>query len=212
MGRLLGQLKLTNTVGENKRVKLSSDCIADIEWWDRYLARFNGVEIIYPSVPILLSLDQLLESSALVNCGDAQMMGGGSYFGMEYWSRPFPRWLQDIQIPIHLKEFWCVLVSAWLWGEQRRGKLVHIFCDSDPVVHEKPKDPRMQELRREFLFIVCTRSFTPDFPKIGMNRVADFISRVHDRFETEEFFAKNNLPQRRLIHCPDNLFTLRSNW
>ena len=73
MGRLLGQLKLTNSVGENKKVKLSPDCIADIQWWDRYLGRFNGVEIIYPTDPILLSLDQLLDTSTLVNCGDAQM-------------------------------------------------------------------------------------------------------------------------------------------
>ena len=218
MGRLLGQLKLTNSVGENKKVKLSSDCIADINWWDRYLARFNGVEMMYPANPILLSLDQLLDSSALVNCGDAQMMGGGAYYGMEYWSRPFPRWLQDTQVPIHLKEFWVVIVSAWIWGEHWKGKLVHIFSDSDPVVdvlvHEKPKDCRMQELLREFLFIVCTRGFTPVFRKIGTkeNHVADFISRVHDKSETEKFFKTKHLPHRKLVHCPDNLFTLRSNW
>ena len=218
MGRLLGQLKLTNLIGENKKVKLSSDCMADIEWWDRYLRRFNGVEIMYPADPVMLSLDQLLDTSAMVNCGDAQMMGGGSYFGMEYWSRPFPRWLQDPQIPIHIKEFWVVLASAWLWGEQWRGKVVHIFSDSDPVVdvlvHEKPKDVRMQELLREFLFIVCTRGFTPVFRKIGTkeNAVADFISRVHNQSETEIFFKKKNLPTRKLVSCPDNLFTLRSNW
>ena len=134
MGRLLGQLKLTNSVGENKKVKLSSECIADIRWWDRYLGRFNGVEIIYPADPILLSLEQLLDSPALVNCGDAQMMGAGSYFGMEYWSRPFPSWIQDTGVPIHLKEFWTVIASAWLWGESWRGKLVYIFSDSDPVI------------------------------------------------------------------------------
>ena len=218
MSRLLGQLKLTNAVGENKKVKLSHDCMADIQWWDRYLRRFNGVEIMYPSDPVMLSLDQLLETSALVNCGDAQMLGGGSYYGMEYWSRPFPRWLQDTRVPIHQKEFYVVLASAWLWGEQWRGKVVHIFSDSDPVidvlVHEKPKDPAMQELLREFLFIVCTRGFTPVFRKIGTkaNAVADYISRVHDKVDTEAFFLKNSLPPRKLISCPDNLFTLRSNW
>ena len=218
MGRLLGQLKLTNAIGDNKKVKLSPDCMADIQWWDRYLRRFNGVEIMYPSDPILLSLDQLLGTSALVNCGDAQMMGGGSYYDLEYWSRSFPRWLQDTQIPIHVKEFWVVLASAWLWGERWRGKVVHIFSDSDPVVdvlvHEKPKDPKMQELLREFLFIVCTRGFTPIFRKIGTkaNAVADYISRVHNQSETKEYFRKNNLPLRKLVNCPDNLFTLRSNW
>ena len=218
MGHLLGQLKLTNLVSENKKVKLSEDCMEDILWWDRYLRRFNGVEIIYLTDPVMLSLDQLLGSSALVNCGDAQMMGGGSYFNMEYWSRPFPRWLQDPIIPIHVKEFWVVLASAWLWGECWRGKVVHIFSDSDPVVdvlvHEKTKDPKMQILLREFLFIVCTRGFTPVFRKISSkaNAVADYISRVHDQTDTREFFQKNHLPLRNLISCPDNLFTLRSNW
>ena len=218
MARLLGQLKLHSTVGDNKKLKLSQDCMADIFWWDRYLRRFNGVEILYPSDPISLSLEQLLESSFLVNCGDAQMMGGGSYYGMEYWSRPFPRWLQDPQIPIHVKEFWTVLASAWLWGEYWRGKVIYIFSDSDPVVdvlvHEKPKDVKMQELLREFLFIVCTRGFTPVFRKIGSkaNAVADYISRVHDQSETKDFFIRNNLPLRKWVPCPDNLFTLRSNW
>ena len=218
MGRLLGQLKLTNSVGENKKVKQSSDCMADIQWWDRYLRRFNGVEIMYPADPVMLSLDQLLDTPAVVNCGDAQMMGGGSYYVMEYWSRPFPRWLQDPQIPIHIKEFWVVLSSAWLWGEQWRGKVVHIFSDNDAVVdvlvHEKPKNATMQELLREFLFIVCTRGFIPVFRKIGTkeNAVADYISRVHDKSETESYFKEKNLPARKLISCPDNLFTLRSNW
>ena len=218
MARLLSQLKMTNSVAENKKVKLSEDCRSDIYWWDRYLRRFNGVEIIYPSDPILLSLEQLLDSSTMVNCGDAQMMGGGSYFGMEYWSRPFPRWLQDTRVPIHVKEFYTVLASAWLWGENWRGQVVHIFSDSDPVVdvlvHEKPKDAMMQELLREFLFIVCTMGFTPMFRKISSkaNAVADFISRVHDEQDTVEYFRKNNLPLRNPVPCPDNFFTLRSNW
>ena len=218
MARLLGQLKLTSLLGDNKKVKLTPDCLADIQWWNRYLRRFNGIEIMYPTDPIMLSLDQLLETSALVNCGDAQMLGGGSYFGMEYWSRAFPRWLQDCQIPIHVKEFYVVLASAWLWGDLWRGKVVHIFSDNDAVVdvltHEKPKDPKLQELLREFLFIVCTRGFTPVFRKIGTkeNAVADYISRVHNHIDTNNFFRQNNLPPRKLVECPDNFFTLRSNW
>ena len=92
------------------------------------------------------------------------------------------------------------------------------FSDSDPVVdvlvHEKPKDPKMQELLREFLFVVCTRGFTPVFRKIGTkaNKVADYISRVHDISETEKYFLVNNLPLRKKVDCPDNFFTLRSNW
>ena len=218
MSRLLTQLKSMHTLPDQKKAPLSEDCKEDIKWWSRYIRRFNGTEMIYNSDPIDLTLDQLLDSSAIVNCGDAQPMGGGSYCGEEYWSRPFPRWLQDPQIPIHLKEFYVVLVSAWLWGDRWRGKLVYIFCDNTAVVEslqkEKPKDPKLQELLREFLFIVCTRGFTPVFRVIGTvaNETADFISRVHDPVRTKKYFLTKGLPARKLVTAPDSLFLLRSNW
>ena len=145
-------------------------------------------------------------------------MGGGAYCGNEYWSRKFPLWLQDPQIPIHLKEFWVVLVSAWLWGGQWRGKLIYVFCDNTAVVdslsYEKPSDPNLQELLREYLFIVCTFGFTPVFRKIDTkaNATADFISRVHDKPLIEKYFTDNNLPRRSWIAAADNLFNLGSNW
>ena len=218
MGRLLSQLQSMHPLSDYKNTKLSPGCKQDIAWWDRYLRRFNGVEMLYQSDPLGLSLDQLLDSSANVNCGDAQPRGGGSYFGSEYWSRSFPTWLQNDSIPIHLKEFWVVLVSAWIWGEQWQGKLVYIFCDNTAVVEvlekERPKDPNMLELLQEFLYIVCTRKFTPIFRKIGTkeNTTADFISRCHNQNLIANFFKSNNLPVLRPIVANDNLFTLHSNW
>ena len=139
-------------------------------------------------------------------------------YGGEYWSRSFPTWLQDPNIGIHLKEFYVVLVSCWLWGDRWTGNLVYLFCDNDAVVEnlekEKPKDQKMLELLREFLYTVCTKKFTPVFRKIGtkQNYVADFISRCHDPTATQKFFRRNNLPTRTLIKVPDTLFNLNSNW
>ena len=174
--------------------------------------------MMYPSDPLDLTLEQLLGTEALVNCGDADLHGGGSYFQEEYWSRDFPKHLQNKSIPIHVKEFWVVITSAWLWGERWRGKLVYIFCDNDAVVEvlqkEKPKDPKMQELLQEFLYITCTRNFTPIFRKIGSkeNRIADFISRNHDPEDTKKFLEKEGYKSLTLVEVPDNLFTLRANW
>jgi hypothetical protein len=218
MRQLLTQLQEMHQLPDQKNVKLTLGCMQDIKWWCRYTRRFNGVEMMYPSDPLDLSLDQLLDTDALVNCGDAAMMGGGAYFSHEYWSRPFPRWLQDPKIAIHIKEFWVVLVSAWLWGESWRGKMVYIFCDNDAVIevlhNEKPKDPSMLELLQEFLFIACTRNFTPIFRKIGSkaNAVADFISRRHDPLATTAFLKSRGHRHLSLIEAPDNLFSLRSNW
>ena len=96
--------------------------------------------------------------------------------------------------------------------------MVYIFCDNDAVVEvldkERPKDPRMMDLLREFLYIVCTRGFSPIFRKIGTkeNATADFISRVHDRSLTDNYFKANDLPMRTLVEASDSLFTLKSNW
>ena len=174
--------------------------------------------MLYKTDPLGLSLDQLLDTDALVNCGDAQMHGGGSYYESEYWSRPFPHWLQCDSVPIHLKEFWTILVSAWIWGEQWKGKMEYIFCDNTAVVdvleRERPKDPKMLELLQEFLYIVCTRQFTPIFRRVGTkeNAVADFISRCHDTKLIASYFEEQNLPMRTPVVAPDHLFTLLSNW
>ena len=173
---------------------------------------------MYNDDPINLSLGQLLDSSALVNCGDAQPMGGGAYFASEYWSRPFPKWLQNPDIGIHIKEFWVVLISAWLWGDSWRGQIVYVFCDNDAVVDtldkQKPSDPKLQELLREYLYVVCTRGFTPKFRKIGTkeNHIADFISRRHDPEATKTFFSENEHPPMTLVTVPDSMFILNSKW
>ena len=219
MGRLLTQLQDMHPLPYNKRQSLSEGCRQDINWWDRYLRRFNGVELLYPTDPLKgLTLDQLLDTGACVNCGDAQPAGGGSYYGSEYWSRSFPEWLCHDKTPIHLKEFWVVLVSAWLWGEEWTGQLVYIFCDNDAVVEvlekERPRDPQMQELLREFMYIVCTRKFFPVFKKIGTkeNHVADYISRCHDPVVLGKYFQESNIPVRTPRVVLDTLFRLRSNW
>ena len=218
MSRLLNQLASMHSISDNKKVPILPECRLDILWWSRYLRRFNGVECMYNDDPMDLSLDQLLDSSALVNCGDAQPMGGGAYFASEYWSQPFPRWLQDPEIGIHIKEFWVVLVSAWLWGDRWRGQVVYIFCDNDAVVEsldkQKPSDPKLQELLREYLYVVCTRGFTPKFRKIGTkeNHIADFISRRHDPEATKTFFSDNKHPPKTLVKVPDSMFRLNSYW
>ena len=218
MGRLLYQLKNMHHQSDYKKSPLSPESKLDIDWWHRYLSKFNGVELIYVDEPLDLTLEQLLDTTAVVNCGDAQMWGGGSYYADEYWSRPFPAWLQSPEIPIHLKEFYVVLASCWLWGDRWTGRLTYIFCDNDAVVEtldkKKPKDPKMLELLRVFLYIVCVKKFTPTFKKIGTkeNSTADFISRCHDPLLTTKFFQQQNLPARKLVEVPDKFFDPNSNW
>ena len=96
--------------------------------------------------------------------------------------------------------------------------MVYIFCDNVAVVEvldrERPKDKKMIELLQEFLFIVCTKRFTPIFRKIGtkQNVVADFLSRTHDPVEISKFLRSRNLPIQTEVKVPDNFFSIQSNW
>ena len=95
---------------------------------------------------------------------------------------------------------------------------MYIFSVNDAVVEvlqkEKPKDKKMQDLLQEFLYITCTRKFTPIFRKIGSkeNKIADFLSRNHDPEDTKKFLEKEGYKSLTLVEVPDNLFTLRANW
>ena len=72
----------------------------------------------------------------------------------------------------------------------------------------------MQELLREFLYIVCVKGFTPAFRRIGtkINHEADYMSRVHNHNDIHEYARKHNLPLRNRVEAPDHLFDLHSNW
>ena len=217
MARLLNMLSDIHKLPSNKRVPIEQECKKDIKWWSRYLRRFNGVECIYPDEQLDLSLEELLANSELVICGDAQPKGGGAYFGREYWSRAFPEWLADETIPIHIKEFWVIIASMWLWGEKCRGRVVYVFCDNSAVVetleNKKPRDCKLQDLLREFYYIVCTRGFSPKFRIIGtkQNKVVDFLSRNHNPVQIEQFF-KDNCEMKTQVHVKDSYFKLLSNW
>ena len=112
----------------------------------------------------------------------------------------FPLHLQDIAIPIHLKEFMCIIIAAKKWGSLWQGQQIQLFCDNDAVVdvitHMKPKDGRMQSYLREFLFLVCKFKFNPIVSKFKTkeNDIADFFSRNFCPDDAESFCKKLKLP------------------
>ena len=217
MRRLLNQLASMHNLPPNKKALLTEECRQDIQWWSRYLRRFNGVECMYPDVPMDLSLNQLLDSSALVNCGDAQPMGGGAYW---FW----------VLVPAisylaagHKYPYSCqgILGRSGVrlaLGRTLAGLYVYVFCDNTAVVEsldkQKPSDPKLQELVREYMYVVCTRGFTPKFRTVGTveNEVADYVSRVHDPVATEAFFKSKGWTPKSLVSVQDCLFSLQSNW
>ena len=78
---------------------------------------FNGVELLISS------------NVSFHIAGDACPMGLGSwnFEKLEYFSQRFPHKLQDPLIPIHVKEFLCVILAIKLWGSQWRGKKAQVY-------------------------------------------------------------------------------------
>ena len=183
MGRLLEQLRSLSKVHDGKKVTFSDESKKDVRWWAEYLEHFNGVTMIVNEDPIMLSYEQLLDYPYSVCAGDATPSGAGAWYGTEYWCGDLPEWLLDPAIPIHLKEFWTIIVSAKVWGECWSGQSIMVFCDNDAVcdtvTHRKPRDQALLSLLREFLYLVVTMKFFPVVRKIGTktNEIADHISR-----------------------------------
>ena len=79
---------------------------------------------------------------------------------------------------------------------------------------ERPKSEGMTELLREFLYLVCTRGFTPTFRHIGTkeNGTADFLSRFHDQDIIDKHLADSGINLEIRRHVPDSFFKLSAIW
>ena len=218
MGRLLAQLRTMTSLKDGKKVKLFDESRKDILWWMHFLDEFNGINMIVNEDPIPLSFEQLLDEPHSICAGDATPTGGGAWHGKEYWCGGLPVHLQDTQVPIHLKEFWILIVSAKQWGDTWTGRAIVLYCDNDSVcdtvVHRKPKDPALLSLLREFLFIVVTKKFFPVVRKIDTkkNEIADHISRRFDEEAAAKTFAKFGLNDMLKIKPRADFFKLTAPW
>ena len=206
INRIIAEIK--QLTAQKQKITLSSDIRKDLLWCLKFMDTFNGIELIIP--------DEISVNIA----GDACPMGLGAWNleSQEYFSSMFPLHLQDPQIPIHVKEFICIIISVKVWGPKWEGKRVKIYCDNDAVVdvitYNKPKDVKMQSLLREFLYYVCAFNFSPVASKIGTkeNLIADFLSRNFNPDDAMSFFKKQGLCILNLIPLHDSLFELKADW
>ena len=194
--------------GQKQKKTLSHDVKKDLLWWKMFLDVFNGVELL---VPQTVSLNVL---------GDATLSGGGAWNEnlAQYWSRKFPFTMQSPDIPIHLKEFYTLIISVKIWGHLWSGKRVALYCDNSAVVdtinYQKPKNTQMQQCLREFLFHVTTLKFEPVMVRIPThdNFLADFVSRNHSQEDIAKEFSKHGMKKVDEIHIPDEMFFFTADW
>ena len=218
MSRLLQQLRDLKDIADTKRMPLSQEAKKDLIWWSTYLRTFNGINLIINSEDNFQSLEQLMSSPFKVYAGDATLWGGGGWYRDEYWSRAFPTFLKNPKIPVHIKEFWVLVASCWIWGDDWSGGAVYLFCDNDSVCdsisYQRPRDPDLSSLLREFLYVVCLKKFAPIIRKIDTksNYLADHISRRYDHESAENLFHSVGRPGMKRINVPDIRFKLSAPW
>ena len=218
MGRLLVQLRSLASHKDSEKVKLTDESRKDILWWRAYLDKFNGISMIVNDDPIPLTLQQLMDHPYDIYAGDATPTGGGGWHGAEYWSEELPVHLRDPKLPIHIKEFWVLIVSAKLWGDTWTGRCIVMYCDNDSVcdtlVYKKPRDPGLLSLLREFLHLVVVKKFFPVVRKIGTtdNILADHISRRHDEDAAAKIFADYGLHNMVLVKPRAQYYHLSAPW
>ena len=193
---------------QSDKTVLSRDIRKDFLWWLTFIEIFNGVELIpSPSVNIAVY-------------GDACVIGGGGWNPQcsEFFSVPFPEELSSPDTPIHIKEFFILILSIKSWGHLWSGHRVVLYCDNDSVcdtcVHQKPKDLKMQQLLREFLYWICRFNFYPVVEKIGTkdNHLADYLSRVYDHEMIKTYFSSNGFTNCTRIHISKESFNFVADW
>ena len=206
VSRLIALLKTLKF--QSQKTTIPGPVKLDFTWWHRFLKVFNGVELIVPSTVYCSVL------------GDAYPMGGGAWNeqAKEYFSRKFPIQLCHPRFPIHLKEFWIMILASRIWGHLWTGRRVAIYCDNEAcvqtVTHQKPSDPALQECLREFFFHACTFKFQPVVIRVGTteNDIADFISRNHDKSDIEANFVSKGLSNMKSVEVSDEMFTFVGDW
>ena len=206
VSRIISELR--KLPSQSAKTTLSNEIRKDFLWWEKYMEVFSGVVLIPPTTVCQSVL------------GDAYPQGGGSWNPVlqEYFSMRFPEYMCSPDTPIHIKEFIIVILSVRLWGHHWAGQRILIFCDNDSVcdtcTYQKPVDPSMQKLLREFLFWVCRFDVHPILQKISSqdNHVADFISRNHDEDDIKDYFSRNELPNQIKIQIPLEWYNFQANW
>ena len=193
---------------QSEKTTLSREIRKDFMWWQKFMEKFSGVEMII-SPTVCLSV-----------LGDAYPQGGGSWnpARAEYFSSRFPEYMCSADTPIHIKEFLVVLLCIRMWGQEWTGQRIMIFCDNESVVetcvNQKPKDHEMQKLLREFLFWVCKFNFYPVLQKISTkdNHIADYLSRNHNSKDIEIYLEKQGFPDQKKFDIPLDWNGFQAEW
>ena len=196
----------------DKQGPIGSEFKRDLDWWDRFLVRYNGVSII--SEELWCELDQSLAT-------DACLVGaGGISFDLgEYFHVHFPEPIRKEARHINGLEMLAIMIAVKLWGTHWSGKKIKLYCDNLTTVQAlnvgKIKDCFMLDCLREILFqaAVFGFEFRACHIKGKENRLPDHLSRWNVSANSRRAFKRETCRMKLARRSISNsLFQFTNNW
>ena len=200
LNRMLDVLRAADKL---TKISLSMDFKRDLNWFQKFLPRFNGKAFItHRSITEEIELD-------------ASLQGLGARWGHQVYTIAIPMGYKDFTI-VHLEMFLeNILVAIRTWASQWQGKAVRIFCDNAAVVSVlnsgKTRDMILAAIARNIFMEtaqadICLRT-THIMGKI--NEIADSLSRWNMGVHYQQKFY-HLLPIHVWTKIPDK--ALEINW
>ena len=152
----------------------SSALLADLRWWNEFLAVYNGVSLLR-SPPWIDTTVRFYT--------DACISGIGGFFDGRFFHSSYPPFIDTALLYIALLEMLAVIVSLQLWSEELRGQRILVRTDNQntelAINTGRSRVSFVQSCLRELWFYASCFDFELRAFYISghQNTIADSLSR-----------------------------------
>jgi hypothetical protein len=183
---LLAANQDSSNPADESAITLTEEAREDLRWWQRYIAQWNGVSLLWEEQWI--ERDSILQPHT-----DACVEGYAAVCGTQWFQR---RWTPEQEVAARddsmsrdsmpWKELFAIVAAAATWGQAWTRRKVIFFTDCMPVVQALTKGSsrtrRIMQLIRTLHFYAARYHFIYRTEHIAgaANSIADELSRVHD--------------------------------
>ena len=180
----------------------------DLEWWEKYLAVFNGIEILWL---------QELQTPQGEFATDACLTGMGATLLNECFSVHVPQNYKDWSIT--QLEMLAVLVACRRWATRLSGLYIFVHCDNQAVIHcinkGKAHEAKLQQMLRCITWVAAKWHFALRAKYITSedNVVPDRLSRsLQDRAASEFIDSHCTTNKITKVMVPGEMFNICCEW
>ena len=210
MQRMLSDLR--RLPHKSSRFTPSSALLADLRWWNEFLAVYNGVSLLRSSPWI---------DTTVRFCTDACISGIGGFFDGRFFHSSYPPFIDTALLSIASVEMLAVIVSLKLWSEELRGQRILVRTDNQntelAINTGRSRVPFVQSCLRELWFYASRFDFELRALYIPghQNTIADSLSRWdNDPHYQHLFYEAAHLHYNTLTEysCSFDLFRFDCQW